>query len=395
MKDNQTIRSFCLGLVTSIAMVAVQALANPNDATTTTLASSANPAIAGETVTLTATVAAGAEGAAIPTGTVRFSDGTKVLGTVDLNSSGSAVQTVANLPLGAHLFIAEYDGDTSYSPSQGSVLNQVITRPNSTVTLTSSSNPARLDEDVTLTAKVMSMRSDARIPTGSIGFKEGKAMLAMMSLVAGEVSFTTKMQPGSHLLSAVYYGDGAFNQSSSDVLTQVVTTVTTPPPMITEFPADAIYSCADFVMAANDSLVKARSECDGKVTISHAADEIDNGVCANRCTIKRVYTATDACGSSSSRMQTITINDTQGPVFAKIPADLTVTNGAVPAAKTLEAVDNCDGNPEVVFNETSATGAKGRKLVLTRTWTATDACGNSTRAVQKITVVASGAQASR
>jgi hypothetical protein len=131
------------------------------------------------------------------------------------------------------------------------------------------------------------------------------------------------------------------------------------------------------------------------VTISHAADEIENGVCANRCTIKRVYIATDACGSSSSRTQTITINDTQGPVFAGVPADITVTNGAVPAAKTLVAVDNCEGNPEVVFKETSVSAPKGGRSVLTRTWTATDACGNSTRVAQKITVIPSRTQATR
>jgi hypothetical protein len=66
----------------------------------------------------------------------------------------------------------------------------------------------------------------------------------------------------------------------------------------------------------------------------------------------------------------------------------------VPAAPTLAAVDNCMGEPEVVFNETKAASANASSYVLTRTWTATDACGNSTVAVQKVTVNASVAQAS-
>ena len=183
--------------------------------------------------------------------------------------------------------------------------------------------------------------------------------------------------------------------ASSSMFTQAVTVVDTTAPEIVSTAADATYSCADFIPAANDALMIANDACGGTATISHAADVIVSNACANRITVTRVYTATDACGNSASRTQTFTINDKEGPVFNKVPADITVNNGAVPPAPTLVAVDNCLGEPEVIYNETKSAGAAESDYVLTRTWTATDACGNSTVAVQKITVNAIGAQASR
>src|SRR5205814_797801 len=57
----------------------------------------------------------------------------------------------------------------------------------------------------------------------------------------------------------------------------------------------------------------------------------------------------------------------------------------VPAPATVTASDNCGGAP-VQFNEIQTRPGSSCNNVLTRTWTATDACGNSASCTQTITV---------
>jgi len=75
----------------------------------------------GQTVTLSATVAnSGALGIALPTGTVVFESGSTILGTTAVsvvNNNVIATLTLSNLPLGANVITATYNGDTVYQPS--------------------------------------------------------------------------------------------------------------------------------------------------------------------------------------------------------------------------------------------------------------------------------------
>jgi gliding motility-associated-like protein len=57
----------------------------------------------------------------------------------------------------------------------------------------------------------------------------------------------------------------------------------------------------------------------------------------------------------------------------------------VPTAETLTADDNC-GTATVTFEETTTAGTCDNDYTLTRTWTATDVCGNETVHTQVITV---------
>lgn len=88
---------------------------------TTTIASSINPSVAGQSVTFTATVS----GTGTPTGTVTFKDGSNVLGVIALTGS-TAVFTTANLALGNHAMTAQYSGDANFNGSTSAVLNQVV-----------------------------------------------------------------------------------------------------------------------------------------------------------------------------------------------------------------------------------------------------------------------------
>ncbi|HET6252184.1 MAG TPA: FG-GAP-like repeat-containing protein [Tepidisphaeraceae bacterium] len=93
--------------------------------TTTTLTSSANPSVAGSSVTFTAIVKAPV---ATPTGTVVFYDGTTELGSGVSLSDGSASISVSTLPIGSDLITADYSGDATNVASSTS-LTQTVTQP--------------------------------------------------------------------------------------------------------------------------------------------------------------------------------------------------------------------------------------------------------------------------
>ncbi|RAR46597.1 HYR-like domain-containing protein, partial [Flavobacterium lacus] len=84
--------------------------------------------------------------------------------------------------------------------------------------------------------------------------------------------------------------------------------------------------------------------------------------------------------------QTITVQDTTAPAFVEeLPMDMTVECDAVPMAVTLTATDNC-GSASVGYNQVRNNGNCPSNYTLVRTWTAMDACGNTTLHSQTITV---------
>ncbi|MBI3041678.1 MAG: Ig-like domain repeat protein [Betaproteobacteria bacterium] len=84
------------------------------------LASSANPATTGASVTLTATLTGTS-----PTGTVTFRDGSTTLATVPV-TAGTASYTTNTLTEGVHRIAAEYSGDGTNNPEGSGVLIQTV-----------------------------------------------------------------------------------------------------------------------------------------------------------------------------------------------------------------------------------------------------------------------------
>ena len=81
------------------------------------------------------------------------------------------------------------------------------------------------------------------------------------------------------------------------------------------------------------------------------------------------------------------MQDTTAPTFVEtVPADITVECDAIPTADTLTATDTC-GDANVTFNETEVIDTTcANAKIITRVWTATDACDNETVHTQTITV---------
>ncbi|MEP7327985.1 MAG: Ig-like domain-containing protein [Betaproteobacteria bacterium] len=123
----------------AVLLVLMSAVAH---ASTTTIASSANPGFVGQSITFTAVVAVnGAE----PTGTVRFADGVTAISTCDavaLTGAGNtrtATCTTGALTLGAHSISALYAVDPVNGVSAGSLVQ--VTAPSVPGTATIVSNP--------------------------------------------------------------------------------------------------------------------------------------------------------------------------------------------------------------------------------------------------------------
>ncbi len=132
--------------------------------------------------------------------------------------------------------------------------------------------------------------------------------------------------------------------------------------------------------------MSATDNCDNDVDVTFKETKTD-GSCPGNYVLTRTWTATDDCGNSTSGSQVITVRDNSKPVLVGVPSDIAADCDDVPAAASgVSATDNCDNDVDVTFKETKTDGACPGNYVLTRTWTATDDCGNSTSGSQVITV---------
>ena len=104
-----------------------------------------------------------------------------------------------------------------------------------------------------------------------------------------------------------------------------------------------------------------------------------------QCNVSLTVTCND--GNSETCSTTVTIMDTTPPVLSGVPGNVTVECDSVPDPASPTATDNCDPSPTVNFSEVRTDGSCPSNYTLTRTWSATDGCGNETTATQIITVV--------
>ena len=156
-------------------------------------------------------------------------------------------------------------------------------------------------------------------------------------------------------------------------------------PTIANLPSVELTVNCDAGVPAAPSLTVS-DNCDNSPTVD-LVETIQTGSGTCSYTLLRQWTVTDDCGNSTIAQQTIHVVDNTLPVLAGIPADITVSCGNLPTAPTVTASDNCDSNVEILFKETPVTAGSGCQLSITRTWLATDDCGNQTEATQTINVV--------
>jgi len=197
------------------------------------------------------------------------------------------------------------------------------------------------------------------------------------------ITFVDTLTPtcgNSYVISRRWTATDSCGNSSNG--TQAITVRDITPPVIT-IPQNVTLDCPADTSTNNTGRATAVDTC-GSAVVTFTDSVVNN--CGNARTISRTWRATDQCGNSSTGVQTITVRDLTPPVLT-YPADRLVECGASTAPSATgnaTALDAC--NAATVTYSDSVSNACGGTKVISRLWTAVDSCGNSTNAVQKITV---------
>ena len=156
-------------------------------------------------------------------------------------------------------------------------------------------------------------------------------------------------------------------------------------------PAPINVECSEDVPAPDIDVVTDEADnCVGDLVVTHVGDVSDGNTCPE--VITRTYRVTDACGNFTDVMQTITVDDETDPVISGCPEgdDLNIVltgcggDCEIPDPPVVTAMDNCDGDLGEIDPVIVDTGEESCPRVITRTWTATDECGNTVSCSQTI-----------
>lgn len=136
---------------------------------------------------------------------------------------------------------------------------------------------------------------------------------------------------------------------------------------------------------------------DANLTVT-VTSETNTGSCP--IVVTRVYTITDECGKSVTASQTInvedttdpeatgslTITDTEGCDLTVLPAAQTTVAGLTGLPGNLVITDNCTA-PMRIVNAVDVIDDSACPIVVTRTYTIADACGNDIEVVHMLRIV--------
>ena len=177
---------------------------------------------------------------------------------------------------------------------------------------------------------------------------------------------------------------------------QIITVEDNTPPTFT-VPADiTIYKDAtcgyDAGVTITGDVTDEADNCDTSLDATFT-DVVVSGSCEGEQIITRTWTLTDDCGNTTTHDQIITVEDTTPPTFT-VPADITIYKdatcgydaGVTITGDVTDEADNCDTSLDASFTDVVVSGSCEGEQIITRTWTLTDDCGNTTTHDQIITV---------
>jgi Fe-S cluster assembly iron-binding protein IscA len=179
----------------------------------------------------------------------------------------------------------------------------------------------------------------------------------------------------------VFTATDACGNSTDAIVT--VDIIDTTAPEVAVLPTDITVSC-DNIPAYNAYIPQYTEECTS-VMFATSEQTIPSNVCPNNYIIQRKWILTDLCGNATTVIWNITVVDEVAPVLVGVPQDITLNCGDPIAEVNVTAQDNCSGLVNVAISATTELNDCGYDFI--RTWTATDACGNTAQASQTITLM--------
>ena len=211
---------------------AIPAAAQINADTSTTLSSSLDPSIVGQTVTFTAIVTP-MSGTLAATGAVDFFEigpgGVQTLLGSEALSSGVATLSISSLAVGDNEIVASYEGDVGFNGSQSAQLDQVVSQDATTTLLNSSTTVSNPGQAVSFTTAVITpAKNYSGAVTGTVDFFDvaanGTRTLLGEITVSGSqaVLTTTTLSVGTHNVVAVYNGNTDLQGSTSNTVSETV-----------------------------------------------------------------------------------------------------------------------------------------------------------------------------
>jgi len=161
-------------------------------------------------------------------------------------------------------------------------------------------------------------------------------------------------------------------------------------PSITSLPSDLILDCALAADSANWGVVEAVDGCHDVLSIDFQTDSIyvdslNFPVCDGNWLIARTVVAQDECENSTTAKYVVTVRDLLPPTLGNVPmSDSLSCIEALSTDMPLHA-DACSGS-ELTLTETTVEGSCPQNYTFTRTFVATDGCGNSASEAQVLVV---------
>jgi len=199
------------------------------------------------------------------------------------------------------------------------------------------------------------------------------------SLVFADVT-TPGNCPGNYSVTRTWTATDSCGNTSTASQTINVQDVT--PPVII---CPTVTSPIDCPATPSFGVATATDSCDPSVDITFA-DVTTPGNCAGNYSVTRTWTATDDCGNTASCSRTIVVRDITAPVITCPTVTSPIDCSATPSFGVATATDSCDPSVDITFADVTTPGNCAGNYSVTRTWTATDDCGNSASCSRTIVV---------
>ena len=213
----------CMGNGSSLASASSAVSVTVQTQTTTTgVAASAKTVTTGQALTLTATVKGGDK--ALPTGSVRFMNGSALLGTETLNSSGVATLSTTSLAAGAYSLAADYEGNANSQSSKSGVVTVTVTAKSAPTSTVLAATPSAVTKGQVLVLSATVQANGATKLAGNVTFLNGSTVLGMADLDSSGLAKlpSTSLAVGKYRLTAKYSGNSSFLSSASLAVSVVV-----------------------------------------------------------------------------------------------------------------------------------------------------------------------------
>ncbi len=163
-------------------------------------------------------------------------------------------------------------------------------------------------------------------------------------------------------------------------------------------PSNLTLDCAQDILTEINAwlnLATATDNCaaDGSITVTNNFDPaMMVGMCGEEGMVTVTFTATDACGNTSTCDRTIMVNDNTNPIItcAENITGLVCTDDVpAPDISTVIVSDNCTPDNEILVEwigdeDNGENGCPNTPRIIVRTYQATDNCGNTSVCRQRI-----------